>query len=282
MFSKNRLIRYISMLMLTIISITACSPTSSKTPANSLHPTSSPISPTAPSVLSTPTAAITVTTTLDGLTTLPHRIQWEAKPIDPDHQITEVDFLIDGQLAWVEHKAPYVYGSDDNYLVTSFLTPAEHSFAVRVLTSKGQSVDSTTVRANVAAAPLPPDILANTSWTRQVTGEDVKKATSEGPPPTGQWNLMINSVGWVIKTPVGGGTISDVAYQSNGQVELRPTIEEPPFPNDMNGAFCEEPDPPFLWSYAISNDGKTLTLHPVGNDPCGDRIAVLEGTWTHK
>ena len=265
-----------------LLVITACAPAPRQAPAPTLP------SPTATSIPSNPTStsALIVTSTLDGLTTLPHRIQWAASPSIPESQVVEVDFLIDNQLAFVEQHEPYTYGRDGNYLVTSFLTPGEHSFTVRVTAIDGQSAEST-VKAMVEAAPAPPDGLANTSWTREMTASDRQKGTSSEPPPSGIWGLDINSVGWSIsyvsedperKTPQG----FDVGYQSEGEVELRATIERPVFPNDFGGSICEEPDVPFLWSYTLSDDGKTLTLHPIGQDPCGDRVAILEGIWTRE
>src|SRR5258707_1744787 len=66
-------------------------------------------------------APITVTSTLVGQSTLPHRIHWEAKPSVPAAQTHEVDFLIDGQLAWVDNVAPFDFADHGNWLVTSFL-----------------------------------------------------------------------------------------------------------------------------------------------------------------
>ena len=73
-----------------------------------------------------------VSSTLDGKTVLPHRIHWLGYPSLAHADVVKVEFLIDGKLAWVEHSAPYVYGSDDNgrnegYLVTSWLTPGQAS-----------------------------------------------------------------------------------------------------------------------------------------------------------
>ena len=65
---------------------------------------------------------LTVTSTLDGKTVLPVRIQWIATPENAQN-VSEVDYFIDGFHAWTEHKAPYYYGSDNNRLVTSFLKP---------------------------------------------------------------------------------------------------------------------------------------------------------------
>ena len=281
------------LIFVAILVISACTPAVAQAPTtNSIPGTGStqtlttqtqPVTPTSPvatSIPPTPTTNVPlkVTSSLDGLTSLPHRIQWEVKP-DPKIKVSEVDYLIDGQLSWVEKNAPYFYGSDNNYLVTSFLKAVEHTFTVHVITTSGQSFDST-VKANVAASPSLPKGLAGTSWGRTVSDADMQKATSSEPPPAGHWDLTIDSVGWMLHDPQGGGILFDVDYQSGGKVELRQTIEQPPFPNPNGGYFCEEPDPEIIWNYTIGLSGKTLTLHPVDKDPCGDRLGILEGTWT--
>jgi hypothetical protein len=234
----------------------------------------------------TPTAALTVASTLDGQRTLPHRITWQAKPSVPESQVSEVDFLIDGQLTFVERHAPYTFGRDGGYLVTSFLTPGQHSFTARVITVGGQSAEAA-VKAAVEAAPAPPNSLVGTSWTRTMTASDQNKARTSEPPPSGNWEVTIDAVGWMFHDPAGGIQLWDVAYQSEGQVELRTTIESPSLPADQDdtptgGSICEEPDAPFLWTYTIDDGGKTLTLHPAGEDPCPNRAAILEGTWTRE
>jgi hypothetical protein len=165
--------------------------------------------------------------------------------------------------------------------VTTFLSPGEHSFAVRVITVGGQSADST-VKAAVGAPPAPPHERTGMSWSRTVTPADQKKATSSHLPPTGRWGLTVDSVGWMLHDPGGGGLLEDVVYHSLGRIGLRTSIEQPPYPSPTGGAFCEEPDVSFIWSYTIGHGGKTLTLHPIGHDPCGDRVAIFEGTWTNK
>ena len=60
---------------------------------------------------------------------------------------------------------------------------------------------------------------------------------------------------------------------------MRPAIEYPPYPNGNNGGFCQDTDPLWAWTYSVGDNGKTLTLRPVGHDPCGDRIAILAGRW---
>lgn len=103
-------------------------------------------------------ARLTVTSTLDRHTALPHRIHWQAFPTAPASDIAKVDFLIDGKLGWVEHVTPYFYGNDGNWLVASFLTPGEHTFTVRAITANGHTATDT-VRASVTAAPAPPPAL---------------------------------------------------------------------------------------------------------------------------
>jgi hypothetical protein len=233
-------------------------------------------SPQSPVARNSPTS-LTVSSTLDGVTTLPHGIQWIATPGIPVADVAEVDFLIDGALAWVEYKSPFVYGDDGNSLVTSFLTPGVHTFTVRVILIAGQSA-TRSVTATTSAPPAPPAALAGT-WARTVTAADIAKSTSGMPPPTGDWRLMIVAAGWELLDPQANKGLFDVGYLPSA-LEMRPTIEYPPFPNSNNGGFCANTDPIFDWTYALGRGGRTLTLHPQGQDPCGDRAAIFAGTWT--
>ena len=222
---------------------------------------------------------LSVTSTLDRHTTLPVRIHWQAFPSAPASGVSEVDFLIDGRLGWVEHKTPYFYGDDGNWLVTSFLTPGEHTFTVRVITTGGHTATDT-LKASVATPPAPPAALQGVTWARLVTAADVRKAISGQPPPPGRWRLRISAAGWQLHDPTGGGLLFDVGYGTARSLQMRPAIEYPPYPNSNNGGFCQDTDPLWAWTYSVGDNGKTLTLRPVGHDPCGDRIAILAGTWT--
>ena len=223
-------------------------------------------------------AAFDVHSSLDGKTVLPLRIHWIARPQLPPAKVKEVDFLIDGRLGWVEKKTPYVYGDDGNWLATSFLTPKKHTFSVRVVSTTG-AVVSDTVTARVVAPPPPPAKLAGT-WSRMVTAADVLKANSGQPPPPGRWKVTIEKAGWHMTDPQNGGGLFDVAYLSATRLQMRPTIESPPFPNPSNGGFCGDTDPLATWTATVSSDGKSLTIGPATKDPCGDRVAILQGTWT--
>ena len=46
------------------------------------------------------------------------------------------------------------------------------------------------------------------------------------------------------------------------------------------GGFYIDTDPLWTWTYSVAAHGKTLTPRSVGHDPCGDRVAILAGTWT--
>ena len=203
-----------------------------------------------------------VVSTLAGLTELPRRIHWEAMPIGP---VTEVDFLIDGQLAWVEHHFPYFYGDDNNWLVTSFLTPGPHAFVTKAVAPDGQTATET-VNANVALAPAPPADIAG-GWSRSPTGST-----------KGTWSVTINSVGWRFEDPQGGGQIQDVEYPANGRIITHASIAEPPFPNPLFGSFCGDPiDADGTYSYKVSADGSTLTL---SSDSPVCSPDAFDGPWT--
>src|SRR6185503_4036103 len=114
-------------------------------------------------------------------TVLPHRIHWIARPNLPSRDIKQVDFLIDGKVAWVEHEAPYVYSENEGkhigYLVTSWLAPGRHRFAVRAVASDGRKATAG-VTARVTPPPDLPAGLAGT-WQRSISD------TSGSPAPGG-------------------------------------------------------------------------------------------------
>src|SRR5581483_7794604 len=128
--------------------------------------TSRPRSPLPAAVTQVAGKALKVASTLDGKTVLPHRIHWLGLPALPQTQVREVDFLIDARVRWIEHGAPYSYGDDGGYLVTSWLAPGRHRFTIRVRSTDGRT-GTDTVLARVLPAPPPPTQLAGT-WQRDV------------------------------------------------------------------------------------------------------------------
>jgi len=227
------------------------------------------------------TAKLTVTSTLDRLTALPHRIHWQAFPSAP---ASEVDYLIDGRQLWTEHEAPYFYGSDDNYLVTSFLMPGKHTFTVRAVTAGGQTATDT-VTATVAAAPRPPASLTGT-W------KVFLKQNSPDMPPSGDWRLVISPVGWQVYDTSGGGGLYDVAYLAPGLAEIRTGMATGHPSTDLNAWCNNEPGSPARVRWTVT--GRKLQFAYPADDPrtctgvaadgfvtfLAHRDGTHPGTWT--
>jgi hypothetical protein len=224
-----------------------------------------------PSATAAGAGSFTVTSTLDGKTVLPLRIRWIASPHGVPGKIVAVDYSIDGRLAWTEHHAAYYYGGNEgsygNWLVTSFLKPGEHTFTVTARASTG-AVATDAIKARVVAAPAPPQRLAG-RWTRIVTPADLEKGPKG--PPAGRWTITVDSVGWA----AGPGDYFDVRYLADGDVVMGPEVDTPA---KQAGAFCGI-DPLHTWTVSLSPDDRTMALNPVGHDNCGDRVAVMQGTW---
>jgi hypothetical protein len=203
----------------------------------------------------------TVTSTLDGKTVLPVRIQWIATPQNAQN-VSEVDYFIDGHHAWTEHQAPYVYGSDNNLLVTSFLKPGMHTFTVRAVTTDNQ-IATDIVKAQVVAPPAPPPKFAG-AWTLQ------KATHAQRPPVT---TFTITPKGWTI----GPDFRLDAQYLPSGNVLLGTIIINQPQQTDP---VCGAQPAQHKWHVAFSANGKTMQLNPIGSDPCQSRLRALQGTWT--
>ena len=218
-------------------------------------------------------AGLTVTSSLDRTSMLPHRIAWQAKTNAPAASVGEVDFLIDGKLCWVEHNAPYWYGSDGDWLVTSFLTSGVHRFTVRVKTTDGRSALDTH-RARVGKPPSLPSNLAG-NWAQSIGA-----ARAGG--FAGTWHLRITPAGWHTLDPKGGVGLIDVAYLSGHLLESRSPVwtrpAGPPGSSTEGNGWCDAPYPPVRFHFSVSDS--VLTLQLVGPDRCGGEHVIWAGTWT--
>ena len=247
--------------------IAACSPAGSSSSAHSAA-SSSPAS----------AARLTITSTLEGHTSLPHRIYWQATPSVPGADVSKVDFLIDGKVYWVEYNAPYFYGGNYNYLVTSFLTPGPHTFTVKVVTTTGQTARQT-VTATVPVAPAPPAALAGTWWNFQ--------QQTPGSPPTGYWRLVVSSAGWRIYDTAGTGDMLDVVYPSPGQLVFQTGMAtgHPLYGTasqtggfDLNGWCSNDPGTPVRYHWSVTAHG--LSLQYEGGQPCPGFNAFMTSAWS--
>ena len=235
-----------------------------------------------------------VTSTLDGQKVLPLRTRWIVRPQIAAAKVREVDYLIDGKVRWIEHGAPYVYGGDDNgrnlgFLITTWLTPGRHTFTGRVVTTDGTAATHKVV-ARVLPAPAPPAALAGT-WTRTMSPADQKKSDPsfglDNLPPTGVWKLVFDQVGAWELDPFKTGIVTqyDVAgdvIHAYAPISMVPCSDASCGVSrfghhHIGGVDCTEAGP--FGSYRWSVSGSELTLTAV-HEPCGQRRAVWEGTWT--
>jgi hypothetical protein len=217
----------------------------------------------------------TVRSSLDGITTIPRRIHWTASPSVPPGQIERVIFSVDGRVVWIEHRAPYYYGQDGNWLVTTWLKPGMHRFAVDAVTTSGQhAVDQ--VRVRTSPTPPPPAELIG-RWQRTIQPGETPKQT-----PSGIWSLGIDSVGWRIKAPKEPGySVIDVAYLPGNRVQLRTGIYTTADDRFGGNGFCLASSPPVTYHWSIADGDLSLTL--VGPDHCGGKGAaqhlVVAAAW---
>jgi hypothetical protein len=230
----------------------------------------------------------TVTSTLDGKRVLPLRMHWLAYPSMPASKVSRVEFLIDGKVRWIERYAPYNYASDDNgqnlgYLITTWLAPGKHRFAVRATDKRGRQATDTVV-ARVLPAPEPPAALKG-MWTRVVTNADLKKSDPKfgSGPPAGKWKLVFDRVGAWHLDPLGSGVVNQYAARP-GTIHVYAPIAMAPrgvgiskFGHRRIGPLdCTEAGPFGTYRWSVSGSELTLTASREG---CGQRRAIWEGVW---
>lgn len=223
------------------------------------------------SAVASRSTTLTVSSTLSHRQVLPHRIRWLGNPSLPPSKIREVDFLIDGRLSWVEHHAPYSYGYDGNYLVTSWMRAGRHAFTVVAVAIDGRRATIST-RARTSAPNPPPSALAG-SWQRR------NSAATSG--SGGLWTLTVSQVGWRFLDPSRRqGALIDVAYLSPALLEARGGIATRDHDPHENNPWCDEPFEPVRYGWRVAADRLTLTL--AGPRRCDSQSRVWAGGWTRR
>jgi hypothetical protein len=214
----------------------------------------------------------TVSSTLAHSRVLPHRIHWLGMPSLPSAKIREVDFVIDGRRSWVEHHAPYSFGYDGNYLVTTWMKPGLHVFTVVAVATDGRRATISS-QAQTSAPKPPPATLAG-SWHRKLSSTE---AGSSGSP--GMWTLDVSAVGWRLLAPTRRrGALIDVAYLSSTVIEARGGIATRDHDPRENNAWCDEPFQPVRYHWRVAANRLTLTL--AGPQRCDGQSRVWAGAWT--
>lgn len=256
-------------------------------------------------------APFTIRSSLDGKTVLPHRIQWIAYP-SAAVEAPGVEFLVDGKVVFRNRLEPYAFGADGRdetagkvrtgFLVTSWLSPGPHRFAVRAkrASSAGSRVIATrTVVARVVPSPAPPAALAGRwrrSIPRAVAGDrGALYASGRGgtypgrdPAPAGVWTMVVDRrfvqhvapTGYVINSDYAAG-VRTIRFASPvwtaPRAPLAPSSGHNANPREWG--WCDPWGRETTYTWAVSGD--TLTLQPTsGTDACKQRGEIFTGEWT--
>jgi hypothetical protein len=245
----------------------------------------------APTAATSSTTAFSVTSTLRGKKLVPRRIHWVART---SAAASEVRFLIDGKVRWIEHNPPFSYSEDGGYLVTSWLSPGRHRFVVQATTITGSRAMETVV-ARVPAAPPPPAGLAG-KWQRAVSEPVPPDPGFPGDAvPAGMWTIVFDRR-WIEshfpgkfnaatspRTGAGNILLDDYTpgprtFAVYGAVTTGPLDISSPSSPQGGGWWCGPGGPKAVYSWSVIGD--ELSLRPVGDDACSQRGGVFAGTWT--
>jgi hypothetical protein len=241
----------------------------------------------APAAANPAAQKFTVRSTLHGKKMLPHRIAWVARA----DGATEVKFVIDGKVRWIEHNPPYSYSDDGGYLVTSWLSAGRHRFTVQAKSVSGAKATETVV-ARVVATPDPPAELAG-SWNRTIGMPVPPDPAYPGDAvPAGTWTIVFDRR-WIeshfpgtfdpdTSPQTGAGNILLDDYVAGPQTlkTYGAVTTHPPDPRSAAGGgwWCGPGGPNGTYTWSVNGD--SLTLTPAPTDRCSQRSGVFAGTWT--
>jgi hypothetical protein len=222
--------------------------------------------------------SLRVVSSISDRATLADALQWTAVPagVRSNDPVARVDFLLDGRRRWTDHRAPFVFNDDRNALHPWILARGGHRLAVRLVTTRGNTV-STASQVTVAATRAVPSALAG-RWTRRLTAGDIPRAAGRTL-PTGVWQAHFARDGVVFFAGPrrAAGTEAFAAIRT-GLIGLAgPVLWLASRPR--TGGLCgAERFAPYAWQV----HGSALTLTTRHDSGCPNRAALFGGTWTHQ
>jgi hypothetical protein len=236
--------------------------------------------------------ALSVHSSLDGLSVLPSRIRWTATTSVPTKDVREVRFIVDHDRWWVDRTPPYSYGPDRGDLPTRFISSLGkrgelHSFRVKVITTSGDR-SSETVEARTPDA----HVLRRGEYVRLSAADLVHLPPPENALDRGFLHLI--GAGLFVKDVKRG---RDFAWELSGDLQ-RVQLGTPIFLaqgsdadngsgfDELEDILCGSGGPPatYRWSkekgplLPLYGNRSYLVLRAV-KDPCDERRQLVEGTW---
>jgi hypothetical protein len=214
--------------------------------------------------------SLRVVSSISDRATLAAALEWTAVPVgvrsaDP---VARVDFLVDGRRRWTDRHAPFVFNDDHNALHPWILARGSHRLAVRLVTTLGKTV-GTSSQVTVAPTPAVPSALAG-RWTRRLAGRTL---------PAGVWHARFAGNGVVFFAgPRGARGAEAFTAIRTGLIALAgPVLWLAP--EQRSSGLCDGERPaPYGWHV----HGAALTLATRHDNRCPNRAALFAGTWTHR
>ena len=238
------------------------------TPVATLVATASPAALAAPAAPIGAAPRVTVTSSIaDG--PLTRAVEWTAQVAgSADMVIDRVEFLLDGEVAWIEHNPPYTFNDDGNVMMPWVLTPGSHELAINAVTSTGLT-GSTQVTVTTDRPPVPA-VLLDRKFARTMP--------AGGLMPAGDWHLRFGADGVIlVDDPLGGGANEGFQAAEDGTLSLYGPanwVEAVA----RQGSFCDYAEGAVGMRWEIK--GTELTLSAIARpDPCPDRAFLFVGTW---
>jgi hypothetical protein len=195
--------------------------------------------------------------------------------------VSEVRFMVDGQVEHVEGLEPYQFAGDHNLLLPGTLGPGSHTFAVDVRLLDGRRLTAAST-ANVSrhADPVPAAVVGR--WTRTVTPAEVARTEEFRNPeygeplPVGRWTAKIGADGVARYTDPrrrsDSLTVGQVRFEPGGRLIVGGEV--PNFPG-AEGSFC--PDTVPTGDYRWSVEDGALVVEVIDDRECADRNSFWNG-----